>query len=141
MRSRKHADEQVAEVARRRLALLSAELAGLRPDPVDTPVPGSQDKAGELPDDVPSAPPMAGAGAPGAGRHAHRPVDTSVALGGWLHDRLPATLQGRVRVGVGHGLVGGAGGRWRDDPAAGVRDPFAAPAPDVLDQRGRGADR
>ncbi len=102
MRSRKHADEQVAEVARRRLALLSAELAGLRPDPVDTPVPGSQDGAGELPDDVPSAPPMAGAGAPGAGRHAHRPVDTSVALGGWLHDRLPATLQGRVRVGVGH---------------------------------------
>ena len=48
MRSRKHADEQVAEVARRRLALLSAELAGLRPDPVDTPVPGSQDGAGEL---------------------------------------------------------------------------------------------
>ena len=47
MRSRKHADEQVAEVARRRLALLSAELAGLRPDPVDTPVPGSQDGAGE----------------------------------------------------------------------------------------------
>ena len=25
-----------------------------------------------------------------------------MALGGWLHDRLPATLQGRVRVGVGH---------------------------------------
>ena len=102
MRSRKHADEQVAEVARRRLALLSAELAGLRPDPVDTPVPGSQDGAGELLDDVPSAPRVASAWPPGAGRHAHRPVDTSVALGGWLHDRLPATLQGRVRVGVGH---------------------------------------
>ena len=102
MRSRKHADEQVAEVARRRLALLSAELAGLRPDPVDTPVPGSQDGAGELPDDVPSAPSVTGVGPPGAGRHAHRPVDTSAALGGWLHDRLPSTLQGRVRVGVGH---------------------------------------
>jgi competence protein ComEA len=38
---------------------------------------------------------------PGAGRHAHRPVAPSVAIGGWLQDRLPATLQGRVRLGVG----------------------------------------
>src|SRR6478672_3271555 len=101
MRSRRSADEQVAEVARRRLALLSAELAGLRPDPA-TPVPGSGDGAGEPPDDAagrspdpqaPLEPPLA------AGRHAHRPVATSVALGGWLHDRLPPTLQGRVRLG------------------------------------------
>ena len=102
MRSRKHADEQVAEVARRRLALLSAELAGLRPDPVDTPVPRSPGGAGEPLDDAPSAPPGAPGGPSGAGRHAHRPVATSAAVGGWLHDRLPATLQGRVRVGVGH---------------------------------------
>jgi competence protein ComEA len=38
---------------------------------------------------------------PAAGRHAHRPVATSVALRGWLQDRLPPTLQGRVRLGVG----------------------------------------
>lgn len=123
MRSRRSADEQVAEVARRRLALLSAELAGLRPDPA-SPVPGSGDGAGEPPDDdagrstAPSAPPPAPPGVlpgvlpgvppgvppaapPVAGRHAHRPVAPSVALGGWLHDRLPATLQGRVRLGVG----------------------------------------
>jgi competence protein ComEA len=102
MRSRKHADEQVAEVARRRLALLSAELAGLRPDPVDTPAPGSGGGAHALPGDAPPAPPVAPGGPSGAGRHAHRPVDTSAALGGWLHDRLPATLQGRVGVGAGH---------------------------------------
>ena len=102
MRSRKQADEQVAEVARRRLALLSAELAGLRPDPVDTPVPGSPDGTGEPPGQVPPAPPAPSVAPLGAGRHAHRPVDSSVALDGWLQDRLPATLQGRVRVGVGH---------------------------------------
>lgn len=117
MRSRRSADEQVAEVARRRLALLSAELAGLRPDPVATPVPRSGDGAGEPPD-VPTSAPEPSAGAPsaapavtpavtpgglppGAGRHAHRPVAPSVAIGGWLQDRLPATLQGRVRLGVG----------------------------------------
>ncbi len=111
MRSRRSADEQVAEVARRRLALLSAELAGLRPDPA-SPVPGAGDGAGEPPDDdagrstEPPAPPevppdVQPGGPPAAGRHAHRPVATSVALGGWLHDRLPPTLQGRVRLGVG----------------------------------------
>lgn len=107
MRSRRSADEQVAEVARRRLALLSAELAGLRPDPA-SPVPGSGDGAGEPPDDdagrstAPLAPPgVPPAAPPGAGRHAHRPVATSVALAGWLHDRLPPTLQGRIRLGVG----------------------------------------
>ena len=38
MRSRRSVNDQVAEVARRRLELLSAELAEIRPDPVDTPV-------------------------------------------------------------------------------------------------------
>lgn len=32
------------------------------------------------------------------GKHARRPVGRRARLGGWLHDRLPATLQGRVRL-------------------------------------------
>jgi len=102
MRSRKHAPEQVAEVARRRLELLSAELAGLRAGPDGTPVASGPRGSGE-----PSEPAQVHAPVePGTpvepGRHAHRPVGAGAAWGGWVQDRLPAPLQGRVRVGVGH---------------------------------------
>ncbi len=36
------------------------------------------------------------------GRHARRPVAGPVRLAGWVHDRLPPTLQGRVRLSTTH---------------------------------------
>ncbi|MGZ8742460.1 MAG: helix-hairpin-helix domain-containing protein [Nocardioides sp.] len=104
MRSRRTANEQAAEVARRRLELLSAELAAIRPDPVQPPSRSGRDGSGEPPaPDVPAA--AAGdVGDPSGrpGRHALRPVGRAVSLGGWLEDRLPASLQGRVRIGAAH---------------------------------------
>lgn len=40
--------------------------------------------------------------APPPGRHALRPVSLVGRMGGWVHDRLPPTLQGRVRLAPGH---------------------------------------
>ena len=91
MRPRKAANDQVAEVARRRLELLSAELAGLRQDPP------------EPPDDVaaPAVPQQVeGSGRPG--RHARRPVGLTGRVGGFVHDLLPPTLQGRVGLTSAH---------------------------------------
>jgi competence protein ComEA len=111
MRSRRSSQEQVAEVARRRLELLGAELAEIRPVPLDPPKPGDRDGSGEpvpglddapTPQDDPRADP---APTPRPGRHAHRPVSRSAALAGWLEDRLPPTLQGRVRMSVAHLVV------------------------------------
>jgi competence protein ComEA len=93
MRSRKSANEEVAEVARRRLELLSAELAAIRPAPEDTPTPRVPGGSGE--------PPVTSE----AGRHAHRSVGVAGLVGGWTHDRLPPTLQGRVRLTAGHVAV------------------------------------
>ncbi len=73
-------------MARQRLQLLSAELAATRPEPV-LPVPEPQ-----VPD---------GSGEP-PGRHAWRPVRAPGRVAGWVEDRLPASLQGRVRIGAGH---------------------------------------
>lgn len=95
MRSRRTAHDQVTEVARRRLELLSAELAAIRPDPVDPPPPVVQDGSGE-----PIGSPRVPTAAPG--RHARRSVGTATAAAGWLHDRLPTTLQGRVQLGASH---------------------------------------
>ena len=111
MRSRRSAQEQVAEVARRRLELLGAELAEIRPVPLDPPKPGGRDGSGgpasDLVDDPGPRddvrPPPATQSRPG--RHAHRPVPRSVAVAGWLQDRLPPTLQGRVRMSVAHLVV------------------------------------
>lgn len=92
MRSRRSSHSQVAEVARRRLELLSAELAAIRPGTVDPPSQDAVAGSGE-----PSSPsslgpqPSPDPGPPG--RHARRPA-------GWVGDRLPATMQGRVRVGL-----------------------------------------
>ena len=91
MRSRKAANEQVAEVARRRLELLAAELAtASRPLPPPAPeAPAPLDQPAE-PSDLPP------------GRHARRSVGSGALLLGWLHDRLPPTLQGRVQLGSSH---------------------------------------
>ncbi|QNN53363.1 helix-hairpin-helix domain-containing protein [Nocardioides mesophilus] len=120
MRSRRSADEQVAEVARRRLELLSAELAAIRPAPVDPPSRSGSDGSGELPAGGSTAArtsrydPAAGTAADATtdtptggterspGRHARRPVPHATAAGAWLLDRLPATMQGRAGLGVGH---------------------------------------
>ena len=107
MRSRKSANEQVVEVARRRLQLLSAELAEIRSDPTDTPVPRGPGGSGEPSVDPPDPePPATGTRTVGTGdlpgRHAHRSVGVAASVGGWTHDRLPPTLQGRVRLNTTH---------------------------------------
>ena len=94
MRSRRSANEQVAEVARRRLELLSAELAVIRPDLVEPPSKPGTDGSGESPD--------VASPATRPGRHARRSVDAGTVVLGWIHDRLPPTLQGRVQMGASH---------------------------------------
>ncbi len=94
MRTRRSSNSQVAEVARRRLDLLSAELAAIRPASDVPPTSGDDGGSGEPPLAGVTAEPTAGprlAGAPG--RHALR-------AGGWIGDRLPAPWQGRVRLGA-----------------------------------------
>jgi competence protein ComEA len=103
MRSRRTAQDQVAEVARRRLELLSAELAAIRPDPVHPPShPGGGGSGEPQHPKVPA--PTAAASERGRppGRHALRPVGRGRTVGGWVEDRLPASMQGRVRIGHGH---------------------------------------
>ena len=107
MRGRRAAQEQVAEVARRRLELLSAELATLRE--ATSPPEGAPRSVGD--DPVLSAR-QSGDGGPAAvaswpepvvpGRHARRPVGPPARVGGWLHDQLPPTLHGRVALTSGH---------------------------------------
>ena len=143
MRSRKSANDHVSEVARRRLELLSAELAQVRgsapateedqraadDQSTTTPAvpavpavrtaiqhpasetqsqPGLAAIAATTPPDAPLAPsdaPAAPSDEPSArapGRHALRSVGLTARAGGWLHDRLPPTLQGRVQIGASH---------------------------------------
>jgi len=94
MRSRRPANDHVAEVARRRLDLLSAELAAIRPDPGAPPTPVVSDGSGE----PTTSPPVVAAGP--AGRHALRRPGAPPLATGWVADRLPATLQGRIRLGA-----------------------------------------
>jgi competence protein ComEA len=112
MRSRRSHD-QVAEVARRRLELLSAELAEIRSVPADVPSPRAPGGSGELTDDdaapsrrgpasVRPVGPVNPVDSAGRGRHARRPVGVNDSLAGWAQDRLPATLQGRVRMSPRH---------------------------------------
>src|SRR5687768_12581308 len=147
MRSRKSANDHVSEVARRRLELLSAELAQVRgsapaieedqraadDQSTTTPAvpavpavpalsavrtaiqhpasetqsqPGLAAIAATTPPDAPlasSEAPAASSDEPSAlapGRHALRSVGLTARAGGWLHDRLPPTLQGRVQIGA-----------------------------------------
>ncbi len=145
MRSRRSTHDQVAAVARRRLELLSAELAEIRPDPVPVTPGAAWDRGGS---GEPSAPPPPPAHHPTAprpdhdrpaplrdlpepGRHAHRSVGLAASMAGWTQDRLPPTLQGRVRLSSVHLtvlalLVAGALGltSWwvarADDPGVAV---------------------
>jgi competence protein ComEA len=103
-------------VARRRLELLGAELAAIRPDPARPPSPQGWDGSGEpLPRFGEQVPPSghdgdgrrpgvgrtadAGRGGP-PGRHASRSVGAGGLVTGWIEDRLPPSLQGRVRLGA-----------------------------------------
>ena len=84
---RRSADQQhLDDLARRRLDALIAELGGRSgsgADAVEEHAP-----VGDLWDDHPPR-----------GRHAHRPLSVGARLGGWVQDRLPETLRGRVALG------------------------------------------
>ena len=114
MRSRKSANVQVAEVARQRLELLSAELAEIR-------------RASAGPTGTADDPEHDGSGEPSPGRHAARPGPAGPAVpatpampampampsppsmpgrvqnaSGWLRDRLPPALSGGLQLGASH---------------------------------------
>jgi len=104
MRSRPAPDAHLAEVTRRRLELLSAEIAGARPDLS----PQRTDRQDDGPDDLAppgtttppdtTTPPVTTT--PIVGRHARRSVGWRRLVSGWLLDRLPPTLQGRIQLGA-----------------------------------------
>jgi competence protein ComEA len=102
---RKQSADEVAEAARRRLALLGEELARAGFEPtrelhLDDANEGESLEDGELEEAV--RPALVSA----PGRHSRRrPVPVSGRGVAWLQDRLPATLQGRVSLGVGHVAV------------------------------------
>lgn len=115
MRSRRTAQDELAAVARRRLEMLSRELAeisgtspprepqhpdGLEEDRLDTQDERSAELGLQLDDEG-----LWRAEAPTRGRHARRPVAAADRVGSWVHDRLPPTLQGRVRLSAGHVAV------------------------------------
>jgi competence protein ComEA len=82
---RRSADQQqIDDLARRRLDALLAELGG-EPRPGPGPLRAERESLWEE--------------APRPGRHAHRPLSTGARVGGWLQDRLPETLRGRVTLG------------------------------------------
>jgi competence protein ComEA len=95
---RKESADQVAEAARRRLALLGEELArtGLEPTR-ELHLDGEGDLDDALVEPVALSAP---------GRHSRRRATPMSGRGvAWLQDRLPATLQGRVSLGAGHVAV------------------------------------
>ncbi len=101
MRNRSY-DDRVAEVTRRRLEVLAAEL-GVDLDATST-------EADTDPDPDPEAAPEPGAGAALAetrpGRHARRPVRPVRRVTLWIADRLPAGSGRRLDLGAAHvGLV------------------------------------
>lgn len=105
MRSRRTDRDEMAAIARRRLELLSAELADLRDEVSDhRPAgPDADEPAPSGPDaDVAALEASPAGSSRRPGRHARRPVAGPVRLAGWVHDRLPPTLQGRVRLTSGH---------------------------------------
>ncbi len=116
MRSRRSVQADVAEVARRRLELLSAELAEIRPAPVDPPSRGARGGSGEPSasqarrgDDSGTDPTDPAVGdvspPPGPGRHAHRGVGLRAAVTGWVSDRVPPAVQARAGLRAAHLVV------------------------------------
>jgi competence protein ComEA len=104
MRSRHTEDGRVAELTRRRLAALTAELAAARGEPLPEPA------AQPVTEPAPLAPAAGDADTPAAssaaGRHARRALPLRRRASGWLGDRLPAGLHGRAHLGSAQvGLV------------------------------------
>jgi competence protein ComEA len=105
---RKESADEVAEAARRRLALLGRELAGagigpsVAPEAVPSTGPEERPSLLDADDPWPALPALVGE----PGRHSRRrPVPWSGRGVAWLQDRLPATLRGRVALGAGHVAV------------------------------------
>lgn len=98
MRPDRSSDDRLHEITRRRLELLSAEIAGARGVDSPTSLDETSEPLGEPPVPVHSVPLK-------PGRHARRPAGSWARLLGWLQDRLPATLQGRVELGSTHLVV------------------------------------
>lgn len=96
MRTRRTTQDEIATIARHRLELLAAELAGTAGHP-DTVVADP-----DPPEPAATLSPGGPRGMPRRGRHARRPISLSGRVAGQLHDRLPPTLQGRVRLSAGH---------------------------------------
>ena len=91
-------------MARRRLELLSAELAALRRDAGPSAGAGAaqQPAAEQWVGEQPGAPTDVPGDTDASGRHARRTAGVAGAVGGWVEDRLPPTLQGRVQLGASH---------------------------------------
>ena len=124
MRSRRSSQDQLAEVARRRLELLSAELAEIRPEQppaAQAATDAGRRSPGSISEQASGPPgsrvvereplatirgdgPAEGTGSQGiaAGRHAHRSVGPAGRLSGWVRDRLPPTLQGGASMSMAH---------------------------------------
>ncbi len=88
MRSRTSSDDSVADLTRRRLDALIAELATARGEPPEPATPPQEV--------VPASTPVPRV----AGRHAHRPLAAHQRASAWVADRLPAALQGRAHLGA-----------------------------------------
>ena len=103
---------EVSEVARRRLELLQAELAGLRREPDGEP--DREQQAGDHEEFwTREQPPLVGPAALGVpapvrepGRHARGVrAGPGYRVPGWLAERVPAALRGRVGLSGQHGVV------------------------------------
>ena len=103
---------EVSEVARRRLELLQAELAGLRVEPDREP--DREQQAGDHEEFwTREQPPLVGPAALGVpapvrepGRHARGVrAGPGYRVPGWLAERVPAALRGRVGLSGQHGVV------------------------------------
>ena len=124
-------DESVADVTRRRLDALIAELAAARGEEPPPSPPADE------PSDV--AAPQPAVPRPTTGRHARRPVKPSRRLAGWIDDRLPPAVQGRAHLGsaqfglvalvVAVGLVAGAWWLVRSAGSSGGAGEVAPPRP------------
>ena len=109
---RRRERDEVSEVARRRLELLQAELAGLRVEPDREP--DREQQAGDHEEFwTREQPPLVGPAALGVpapvrepGRHAAGCAGRSgYRVPGWLAERVPEALRGRVGLSGQHGVV------------------------------------
>jgi len=102
---RRESADEVARAARRRLELLGQELARTGPEPgrerpLELPVEAGRARGDSVPGE-PVEPVLVRA----PGRHSRHSASLNGRGVAWLQDRLPATLQGRVSLGVGHVAV------------------------------------